>query len=74
MKWENVEAKMSVVKEEVVKVEDKEVVVVMKSNLIVVDLKLSMEVLRALKTTVEGKEVKESKDEVENKTVNVVVV
>lgn len=74
MKWENVEAKMSVVKEEVVKVEDKEVVVVKKSNLIVVDLKLSMEVLRALKTKVEGKEVKESKDEVENKTVNVVVV
>lgn len=46
----------------------------MKSDFVVVVLKLSVEVLRVLRVKVEGIEVVEGKDELERKIVNVLVV
>ncbi|XP_073389918.1 uncharacterized protein [Physcomitrium patens] len=74
VKRENVEAERSVVEEEVVKEEDKEVVVAVKSDPVAAASKPSVEVSRAPRAKVEGIEVAEGKDELERKTVNVLVV
>lgn len=59
---------------EVMKEEDKGVVVILKSDFVVVVLKVRLEVLSVLRVNVEGWEIVEDKEEGGRKMVNVMVV